>query len=394
MKILILEDESEMGGVQHSTLNFLLGLKAIEQIETMLLLPSAGPFARICEAEGLPFALYSKLPLYPSSISFAQDRLRLPNLTGLFRNQWRSRQQVRALIPLFQSYQPDVVLTKGMGAHINGGRACRQLGIPCVWHQQDFISERYGGAYRKLFGWLARRYAHFLIADGNPIRDQLPKDVRARCGVLFNGVPLDSFYQPAEKQAARIDLGIPNEAYLIGNLARLTPWKGQHLLIQAFAQYAKENPNAHLLLIGSPLFESENYLPFLYQLTAKLGVEGKVHLPGYRTDLGFVLSSIDTFIYPSVEKDTSPLALISAMAAGLPVGVSDISGLREMVEGCSGAQLFKNRDVTAMRSVMAQFEDTEVRIQAGKANRAWAQEHFSQEVYTERMLKTLLEVKK
>lgn len=389
MNILILEDESKMGGVQHSTLNFLVGLQSEADVEALLLLPEAGPFSEACEAAGIPFAYYPKIALRPSSVSFVQDKLRLPNVIGLLENQWRSHRQVRALIPIIKGYQPNIVLTKGMGAHINGGKACQQLGIPCVWHQQDFISERYGGAYRYLFGWLARRYAHYLIADGNPIRDQLPKDMQKRCAVIFNGVPLDSFYQPTQKQSARAVLGIPEKAYVVGHLARLTPWKGQHLLIQAFAEYVKSNPAAHLLLIGSPLFEGEDYLPYLQQLIEKLDIKERVHLPGYRTDLGFVLSSIDTFIYPSVEKDTSPLALISAMAAGLPVGVSDIGGLREMVEGCTGARLFKNRDIAAIKSAIAHFDEPNLRAEAGTANRAWAQEHFSQEVYTQQLLTTL-----
>ncbi|WP_425421105.1 glycosyltransferase family 4 protein [Phaeodactylibacter xiamenensis] len=389
MRILILEDESQMGGVQHSTLNFLAGLPSKADVEALLLLPEAGPFSEACEVAGIPFQYYPKITLHPSSISFAQDRFRLPNLWGLIKNLLRSKSQAKALLPIIKTYKPDVVLTKGMGAHINGGKACQQLDIPCVWHQQDFISERYGGAYRYLFGWLARRYAHYLIADGNPIRDQLPRDMQKRCAVIFNGVPLDSFYQPTQKQSARTVLGIPEQAYVVGHLARLTPWKGQHLLIQAFAEYAKSNLNAHLLLIGSPLFEGEDYLPYLQQLIEKLGIAERVHLPGYRTDLGFVLSGIDTFIYPSVEKDTSPLALISAMAAGLPVGVSDISGLREMVEGCAGAHLFKNRDIPAIKSVMTHFEDPRLRQQAGRANREWSQDHFSQEAYTQQLLTTL-----
>lgn len=389
MRLLILEDASQMGGVQHSTLNFLRGLQSISEVYPLLLLPGPGPFSEICEQEDLPFAFYPREELVSSSISLLGDRLRLPNLLGLINNQRKIRQQVHTLLPIMQNFQPDIVLTKGMGAHLKGGRACRILGIPCVWHQQDFISERYGGTYRRLFGWLVRQYARHIIADGSPIRAQLPPTVQTRCSVVLNGVPLETFYQPEQRTEARAAFQIPKDAYLIGHLARITPWKGQHLLLEAFSQYAKENLASHLLLIGSPLFGGEAYLRQLQRRIKELGLEERVHLPGYLNNLGFALSAIDTFIYPSVEKDTSPLALISALAAGLPAGVSDILGLREMVEGCEGVVLFPNRNLEQMRSVMAHYADPDLRGTAARINRAWAQSHFSQEAYTTQLLNIL-----
>lgn len=388
-RLLLLEDATEMGGVQHSTLNLLRGLQGDPEIEAFLLLPGEGSFAEACREYGLPYELYPKIPLTPSSISVHNDRFRLPNLPGLARNIGRSRAQIRQLLPILEQHQADIVLTKGMGAHLNGGRACRKLRIPCIWHQQDFISERYGGAYRLLFGRLAARYADFLIADGTPIRAQLPPALQQRCEVVFNGVPLSQFYQPGQGPTARKSLNLPEDAYVIGHLARLTPWKGQHLLIDAFAQYARQRTNAHLMLVGSPLFEGEGYREQLHRQIQQHGLETRIHLPGYRNDLGFVLSAMDTFIYPSVEKDTSPLALISAMAAGLPVGVSNIAGLKEMIDGCGGAVLFENRNTAEMAAIMQQFESAAARQQAGEACRQWAQQHFSLEAYTLNIKKIL-----
>jgi glycosyltransferase involved in cell wall biosynthesis len=392
MKLLILEDATEMGGVQHSTLNLLLGLKGDPNINAILLLPGEGTFANACREANISFTFYQKIPLFQSSISLWNDTLRLPNIVGLIGNFSRSNRQSKILLSVIRQFKPDVVLTKGMGAHLNGGRVCKKLDITCVWHQQDFISERYGGIYRWFFGKLALRYASYIIADGTPIRQQLPQRLQLRCSVVFNGVPLDQFYKPESRSKARAEFQIPENAYVIGHLARLTPWKGQHLLLQAFVNYAKENGTAHLILIGSPLFEGDNFLAHLQAQIQSAGLMGRVHLPGYRTDLGWVLSAIDTFIYPSVEKDTSPLALISAMAAGLPVGVSDIDGLREMVDGCLGAVLFENRSIREMENIMKHFESVELREQASELNRSWAQNYFSLAAYTAKMKDILTKI--
>lgn len=391
-RLLILEDESEMGGVQHSTFNLLTGLLTDETVETLLLLPGEGSFAKACRKAQVNFEFYHKTALAPSSLSINNDQFRLPNITGLFRNISRSRRQVKTLIPILQRFQADLVLTKGMGAHINGGKACRKLSIPCVWHQQDFISERYLGAYIKWFGQLAKQYATYVIADGSPIRDQLPKAVQQNTKVVFNGVPLGEFYKPSSRNELRKELGIPQDSYVIGHLARITPWKGQHLLIEAFSEYTKTNNNAHLLLIGSPLFEGEEYWQTLNSLILQKGLSEKIHLPGYRTDLGQILSAIDTFIYPSTEKDTSPLALISALAAGLPAGVSNINGLKEMVENNEGVVLFENRNTTQMVEIIRKFQSAAARKKASSINRSWAQEHFSLGAYVTKMKQILIQV--
>ena len=390
MRVLILEDSPQLGGVQHSTLNLVIGWKAARStMEPILLLPGEGEFSVLCRSRGIPYLLYKKVPLASSSLSFLHDKLRVPNLAGLFYNYFLLRKQLTFLLPLVKDLRPDILLTKGMGAHISGGRVSRILKIPCVWHLQDLISERYGGFYKRFFGHEVAQFASACIADGYSIKAQLPSSLHDQCSVIFNGVDMEEFYMPNRRNDLRNQLGIPEDAYVIGNFARIVPWKGQDILLEAFIRYSAKNRNAHLILIGSPLFAEESFFLKLKTIVAEKGLNNRVHFTGYLIDPGPTLSAMDLFVYPSVEKDTSPLALISAMSAGLPIATSDIAGLSEMFDGIDGIEIFETRNVDAIVRLLYKMEDRDLREYGGWQARKLAKERFSKERYVEQVTKVL-----
>jgi hypothetical protein len=390
MRVLILEDSPHLGGVQHSTLNLVIGLKAARStMEPILLLPGEGDFSVLCRSRGIHYLLYRKVPLASSSFSFMHDKLRVPNLPGLFNNYFLLRKQLTFLLPLVKDLRPDIFLTKGMGSHISGGRISRILKIPCVWHLQDLISDRYGGLYKRFFGYILSQLASACIADGYTIKDQLPSTLHDQCSVIFNGVDIDEFYVPNKRNELRNQLGIPEDAYVIGNFARILPWKGQDILLEAFIRYSTKNLNAHLILIGSPLFGKDSFYLKLKTIVAEKGLNNRVHFTGYLIDPGPTLSAMDLFVYPSVEKDTSPLALISAMSAGLPIAISDIAGLREMFDGIDGIEIFENRNIDGIVKLFFKMEDRELREYGGQQARLLAKERFSKERYVKEVTTVL-----
>jgi glycosyltransferase involved in cell wall biosynthesis len=289
---------------------------------------------------------------------------------------------------LLRERQPALVITKGFPAHYTGGLSARRAGIPCLWHLQDQISERYGGIYRRFFAWTAGRLPDFIVADGSPILEQLPASLRERSRVVLNGIDTEVF-KPALQpglydRAVRDQFGIPQAALLVGHAARLTPWKGQHHLLEAFIRIAGRFPQAHLMLVGSALFDKDDYAKSLQQRAVASGFAERIHFTGYRHDLAHVLAGMDLFVYPSVEKDTSPLALLSAMACGLPVIAFDIPGVNEVV-GKAGF-LVVNRDEAALAAEMARMlENPSRRERFGQASRQAALERFSLEAHTRQM---------
>ena len=113
---------------------------------------------------------------------------------------------------------------------------------------------------------------------------------------------------------------------MIGLVGRLDHWgKGHKELFTAMAQIRARYP-VHALIVGGGRREAE-----VRQLAESLGLADAVHFLGQRQDVPDLLNAMDIFVLPSYSEGVS-LALLEAMAAGLPVIASRVGGLPEVVE--------------------------------------------------------------
>jgi glycosyltransferase involved in cell wall biosynthesis len=123
-----------------------------------------------------------------------------------------------------------------------------------------------------------------------------------------------------------------DERLVVGMVARLDPIKDQATLIRAFAEVAKEHPQAELWLIGDGERAWE-----LCDLAAAEGVADRVVFWGSRRDVPELLGQMDVFAFSTSCDEGFGIALIEAMAAGLPVIASDVPACREVLdEGAAG----------------------------------------------------------
>jgi len=83
---------------------------------------------------------------------------------------------------------------------------------------------------------------------------------------------------------------------------------------------------------------------YLKQLAEKLGVGDQVHLLGYRNDIPEIYKAVDLFVFPSFREGLS-VALMEAMASGLPVVCSKIRGNTDLIEDGKGGYLIEPNDV-------------------------------------------------
>ena len=111
-------------------------------------------------------------------------------------------------------------------------------------------------------------------------------------------------------------------------------------------------------------------------------LKDKVILAGYNKDLKKMFSVMDLFVYPSLEKDTTPLALISAMAAGLPVVMSKINSLIDIINCCPTIETFDPSSIEQLIAYMKKYENESLRYFHGKTNRKNAKKYFDIELHT------------
>jgi glycosyltransferase involved in cell wall biosynthesis len=380
-----------MSGVEFSLLYLLQRLDRA-QWTPVVLCPEEGDLTAACREIGVATHQVEAPAVYSTSLRMGNER-RLPNPAALAWNSCSLLLAGASTARLLRKLNPRLVVTKGIFAHLYGGLAARRLGTPCIWHLQDLISERHWGAYRWLFATLAARIPARLVADGSPIRGQLPPAVQARTSVVYNGVGTEEFRPGRDGGRVRRELDIPQDALVIGSVARLTPWKGQHYLLEAFARMAAEMPRAVLLLVGGRLLDSDSYERKLRSMVAQTGLARRIVFAGHRTDLPEVLAAIDVFVHTATEKDTCPLALVSAMASGLPVVAFDIEGVREVVGDGSESLLVPRADTGSLaEALLRTYRDARLRERLGAASRRKAEESFSLERHCELMQGVFAEV--
>lgn len=174
----------------------------------------------------------------------------------------------------------------------------------------------------KLFEALDKRaLRHFdrVVAVSPPIaRELLRAGVTAeRVSVISNGIGIPHVPESA-KASVRAEFGIPIGARLVIHVGRLARSKRIDLLLTAAARLPAVL-QTHILLAG----EGEQR-EALAELAARLGLGGRVHLCGYRSDVGRLLSAADLLALSS-EREGLPIVILEAMAAGCPI-VSTLVG--------------------------------------------------------------------
>ena len=108
-------------------------------------------------------------------------------------------------------------------------------------------------------------------------------------------------------------------------------------------------------------------------------------MPGYQYNLQAMYSAMDLFLYPSIEKDTSPLALISAISSGLPIGVSNINSLTEVVDKCNDIDIFNPKNLDEINALMKKYENEEIRKKVGILNREAGKNNFDISIHGQQM---------
>jgi glycosyltransferase involved in cell wall biosynthesis len=169
-------------------------------------------------------------------------------------------------------------------------------------------------------------------ANAVQFRDELGLPA-SRISVVPNAVELERFAgEPGpDRRRVRAELGIPEDAVVLGALARLNPQKGLGYLIAALPAIVEHHPKVRALLVGSGPLLAE-----LEEQARSLGVAERVTFAGHRSDTVAVLRAMDIALLPSLFEGL-PLSLLESMAAALPVVASEVGGIPEVVvDGVSG----------------------------------------------------------
>lgn len=155
----------------------------------------------------------------------------------------------------------------------------------------------------------------------------------ARIAVAHSAIDPARFDSPPARALVLAGLGIPPTARVIGSLGSLVPQKAHLDLIEAFARLARYDPGLHLLILGEGVLR-----PDLEAAARRTGAGDRIHLPGFRSDLGDILPHLELMAFPSLFEGM-PNAVLDALAAGVAVVATPAGGTGEVISDDVGGVL-------------------------------------------------------
>ena len=284
------------------------------------------------------------------------------------------------LVELLRTGRYDIVHSHLFRADIYAGLAVARLGddkplLVSTRHNDDrfFLNPFIGivhyviSARQDLIIAISDHIARFTVARGVRHPDRVRR--------VYHGIepPLTRALE-REGQLIRADLGIPGDAFVVGNVGRLAPQKGQRHLVAAMPVLLERVPRAHAVIAGGGDLED-----YLRDLAVELGVAERVHVLGPRRDVPALMHAMDVFAMPSIWEGFG-LVLLEAMAAGRPIVASRVATIPEVVaEGESGL-LVPAGDPFALADALARLaDDPALARDMGEAGRERLRRNFSLE---------------
>jgi glycosyltransferase involved in cell wall biosynthesis len=297
---------------------------------------------------------------------------------------WRLRR-------LLREQGADVLHTHTQVApNVLGRIAARLAGTAAVSHlhiENYFRPQRIPRAVlRALDNATARLCARVIAVSEDTRRALVEQGYPARLiDVVPNGIELDGTRETGD---LRLELGIPVDAPVVGEVARLCDVKGQRELIEALARL----PGAQLVLVGRDLEQGGAYQARLEREAERLGVRERVHFAGFRPDAADLLGQLDVFALPSWTEGL-PVTILEAMARRRAVVATSVGGTPELVADGETGLLVPPRDSGALADALGRLlEDPELRARMGEAGYRRVADRFAADTMTRRVLEVYDEI--
>jgi glycosyltransferase involved in cell wall biosynthesis len=251
----------------------------------------------------------------------------------------------------------------------------QQLGVPQVIHLH------YNCAYLGQTVIEDLKRATLVIAVSDFIRaDAIAHGVRAdRVHTLHNSVTLPALSTgERDRNRARLcaELRIDEPSLLVGIVARLAPRKGQVDLVDAMLPICREDPRVHLLVAGAEYPRANGMSSRIAIAAADAGLQGQVHLLGWRADAADIMRSLDVYAQPSRAEPFS-LSVLQAQANGVPVVAWGEGGPAEIVADGETGLLVPPMRIDALGGAIKRLlDDDDLRRRLGAAARRRAGNYF------------------
>jgi L-malate glycosyltransferase len=228
---------------------------------------------------------------------------------------------------------------------------------------------------RILFNWaILRGLTHRFVAVSEDIRKRLAAyeglDYR-RIEVIYNGVAAGPRGENGVRRKMRAELGLGEEDFVVGTVGRFDTIKNLPLFMNSLSEVRREKLLRGVCIGDGPEFNR------VRDLRDRLGLGNCVVMTGYRSDAGELIQSMDVFVLSSFSEGTS-VALLEAMASGVPAIVTDVGGNPEIVVNGETGWVVESDSMGAMVGAIQEAYRQRGLLQSyGRAARERFEERFT-----------------
>lgn len=234
---------------------------------------------------------------------------------------WAVFMAIKKILSIMKQSKAHLVHTDGPRNTFYAGLAARLLNIPLVWHVR--VSDR--DIYDPILYVLSSKIV--LVAQSIRKRFNWAKKSE-KFVTIYNGIDFMRF-NSQDKTNPECDYQNDKEVFLMVSVGRIEPLKGQHYIIEACGMLKDVIKKFNLLIIGD--VTDRAYMEKCKKIAQDYGIQDRVKYIPYQNDVEKILSAASVFISTSLS-EAFPRSIIEAMAAGIPVIVTDVGGCTEAVE--------------------------------------------------------------
>lgn len=316
MKLLFLDQSGKLGGAELC----LLDIAKPYREHCLVGLLADGTFRTALEQQNIPVQV-----LTTESISVRKE-------TGLVKGVASLGQLLPIAMQAAQlSRQFDLIYANTQKALVVGALASLLSRRPLVYHLHDILStDHFSPTNLRLAVILANRFAAQIIANSHATQTAfIAAGGRAeKTTVVYNGFDSTVYQLDASATPIRQQLDLENR-FVVGHFSRLSPWKGQHVLIEALKHCPEE---VVAVFVGDALFGEQEYVEQLQQQIKQQELQHRVRFLGFRSDIPQLMATCDLVAHTSIAPEPFGRVIVEAMLSGIPIVAAAAGGAIELVE--------------------------------------------------------------
>ena len=278
------------------------------------------------------------------------------SICGNFHQVWRA----------IKMFNPDLI-------HSHNTLALQQSVLPCLCSGKPMVMTKHGMDFSRGVRGLFYIWPRHTICVSKPIRQQmilLHPSLSQRSSVIHNGIKLSAGSESLRYRQRKL-LGLDADVRAFVWVGRFVAAKAIDVMIRAFADHG-HSPRWKLFMIGDGCLRAS-----VERQVAQLGMEARVVFLGMRQDVRELLAAFDVFILPSISEGL-PIALLEAADAGLPLIVSSVGDMPDVVCKQNGWVVppGDEKSLTACLRVACNMADKDLR-EMGVRSKSVAAEKFA-----------------